>query len=165
MSNVFDSISKYAVSGVASDEAYADLRGVAEEAYRVWTGEDARVNEFNAVTQRGEDEFMECNYNDQPKAKHTTGKRKGEWKYRTYLPKSYSSAKSSLRKALEAGIDPTGQGKSAVEKATKKTAVTAMSPEDKAKRALGALIKALNEMDPPEFKTQLGLALDALAAV
>lgn len=54
---------------------------------------------FDNVTTIGENKWFEKNFSDDPDAK----KKNGSWKARTYLPKSYSSAKSVIRKGLGLG--------------------------------------------------------------
>lgn len=60
-----------------------------------------------------EDRWMEDNFGSDPDAKHKGGKvRAGTWKYRSYMPNPYTSAKSVLGSCLDKGIDVTGRGKS-----------------------------------------------------
>jgi len=56
---------------------------------------------FDSVTRFGETKWMEKHFSDDENAKK---KRSGEWKYRTYLPKAYSSAKSVVRNAIESVV-------------------------------------------------------------
>lgn len=128
MSSVFNSISKYAVSGKASDEAYADLRDVAVEAFEGAVEPEDRALLFADLVSPGEDEFMRVNYDANPDARHAKGKRKGQWKYRTFLPHAYNTAKSALTSGLAAGVDPTGLGKTDLEKQTKQVVTTKKSP-------------------------------------
>ena len=59
-----------------------------------------------------EDRWMEDNFGDDPKAKHSgKGKRSG-WKYRTYMPGKYWNARTVIANAIDKGIDVTGKGKS-----------------------------------------------------
>jgi hypothetical protein len=58
-----------------------------------------------------EGQWMEDNFGDDPKAKHSgLGKRSG-WKYRTYMPGKYWNARTIIAKAIDKGIDVTGKGK------------------------------------------------------
>ena len=59
-----------------------------------------------------EDKWMEDYHGSDPEAKHTGGKiRAGTWKYRTYLPNPYTSAKSILGTCLDKGISVEGKTK------------------------------------------------------
>ena len=51
-----------------------------------------------------------------------------EFKYRSYLPNPYTSAKTVVKKALEHGIDVTGLGKSELTKLTKEEASKTTEP-------------------------------------
>jgi len=61
---------------------------------------------FDSVTRFGETKWMEKHFSDDENAKK---KRSGEWKYRTYLPKAYSSAKSVVRNAIESVVLSTAE--------------------------------------------------------
>jgi len=61
--------------------------------------------EWEAYLKIDEDKWMEDYHGSDPEAKHTGGKiRAGTWKYRTYLPNPYTSAKSILGTCLDKGI-------------------------------------------------------------
>jgi len=146
--SIFDSITNYAVSGKGADEGYRHVREVAVEVFNEFLNKDERLDAFSVKCREGEDEFMEANYLKDPNAKHTAGKRKGEWKYRTYLPGSYNTAKSALNNALEAGVDPAGVGKTALEKATRKVTQVQRTPWQLAEEAAALLLKRLDKLDP-----------------
>jgi hypothetical protein len=145
---VFGSISKYAVSKHADTEAYTDLRAVATTNLMQFpTDPYVAAESFKTDCNTGEREFMEVNYANEPDAKHSGGKRAGQWKYRTYLPGSYSSAKTELVKGLEAGLDPTGMGKSALNKARTETTKKDRDVYEKIDDYLGKLNRAINSID------------------
>jgi len=145
---VYGSISKYAVSKVADKEAYSDLRDVAASCALnfPFDANDATLA-FNSECREGENEFMEVNYGGDPKAKHQTGKRAGEWKFRTFLPNSYSSSKTELVKGLQAGIDPTGLGKSALNKARTAQTKVERTVEERFEDYLGKLARHIIGID------------------
>lgn len=145
---VYGSISKYAVSKVADKEAYADLRDVAVGAICTFPNSpDDAANVFAIECREGETEFMEVNYGSDPEAKHQTGKRTGEWKFRTFLPGSYSSSKSELVKGLQAGIDPAGLGKTALNKARVTSTKVERTVEEKFEDYLGKLERVIESID------------------
>jgi len=63
-----------------------------------------------------EDRWMEDNFGEDPKAKHSgKGKRLG-WKYRTYMPGKYWNARTLIANAIDKGINVTGKGKSSLQR-------------------------------------------------
>lgn len=145
---VFGSISKYAVSTVADKDAYTDLRAVAVAAQAQFPNSPADAAYcFQVEYAEGEIEFMEVNYSGDPDAKHKTGKRAGQWKVRAYLPNGYNSAKIELRKGLEAGLDPTGMGKTALHNARTAATKVERTVEERIDDYLGKLVRALNSVD------------------
>lgn len=68
------------------------------------------------------------NFEDVPKNKHKNGK----WKYRTLLPKGYSSAKSVIISALALGVLDNVSGKSALERKIKEAMPVGMLEYDPA---------------------------------
>ena len=155
MSNdtVYSSISRYAVSNVADKEAYAGLRKVAQ--HLALRPPASAEEHFRYECRDAEDEFMQVNYGNDPDAKHTKGKRKGQWKYRTYLPAAYSSAKSELAKALGAGIDVTDKGKTELAKARQAASKTPVPPSERIRKALVTIKNALVEMPQAEGEQEL----------
>lgn len=150
--NIFDSISRYAVAGKANDDAYDRLRDGAVKSYNAFTDASVRRADFEATCRDAEDEFCEINYAGDPKAKHTAGNRKGQWKYRTLLPAAYSSAKSALAGALGDGVDPAGIAKSALTKA-RAEATGGTPPAERIRKAQVAIrnaLKILDETQPSE---------------
>lgn len=150
-STAFESISKYAVSKVADKDAFNDLRTVAEKVAVMFPSDASmQASVFNDECRSGETEFMEVNYSTDPDAKHTNGKRNGQWKFRTYLPKSYSSAKCEIGKALEAGVDVAGLGKTAIKK--ERTSVTKQerTVEEIIADYTGKLKRAIAGIDDPD---------------
>ena len=152
---VYGSISKYAVSNVADKEAYSDLREVATAAAASfpYQPDDAAIA-FNNECRDGENEFMEVNYGSDPEAKHTSGKRAGEWKFRTFLPNSYCSSKTELAKGLQAGIDPAGLGKSALNKARLASTKTERTAEEQFEDYLGKLARVIDGIDDASLRQQ-----------
>ena len=56
----------------------------------------SRVENFDIVTTKGEDAWMEKHYSDEPEAK----KANGQWKARSFMPTAYSTAKAVVRNGL-----------------------------------------------------------------
>lgn len=150
MSTIFDSITKYAVAGHATDNAYNDLRDVAAEVHSEYGDIDNRCGAFEERCRIGENDFMDANYHGVEEARHKTGKRKGEYKFRTYLPRSYCTAKSAINKAMGAGIDPAGVGKSALEKATKAVSASVKSQQQLVREAWVTFTKRLEKLELSE---------------
>ncbi len=147
--SVFGSITKYAVSGKASTEAFGELRDVAVSLIKSAGQSGVRVepqelaNDFNECCHEAEVEFMEINYANDPDAEHTAGKRNGQWKFRTFLPGAYSSAKTELGKGLEAGLDVEDKAKSALTKERKAATTTPETDGEKITRLTTALKRAI----------------------
>lgn len=95
--SVLEAITMYAVADTATGDAYKKLFDEAKS--YSWTRDD-----FAARLLISEHEFMEENYSDTEAAKTKSGK----WKYRSYLPAAYSSAKSVILTAIERGTIPVG---------------------------------------------------------
>lgn len=150
---VFDSISGYAVSGKASDAAYNGLRDQAALSFTLFADPTLAAEDFASDCRSAEDEFMSVNYASDANAKHTSGKKQGEWKYRTYLPQAYNSAKSALIKAMEAGINPANKGKTALDKARAEKTSKPRSPEERIESALTTIINAIAEMSADTAET------------
>jgi len=162
--NVFDSISGYAVSGKATDNAYNTLSNAAAACFSAFDGDGPlAAADFADDCRKAEDEFMQINYASDAKARHVGGKKAGQWKYRSYLPQSYNSAKSALHKALEAGIDPTGLGKTALDKKRSEKTSTPRSAEERIERALTTIINAINELSMDDADEQRALIKERLA--
>jgi len=92
--------------------------------------------DFELQLESGEIEFMEQHYGDEPNAKFTGGSKKGTWKFRSYLPKAYTSAKGTIAKAMDEKVDMLDAngiplGKSALQKAINASPKTEPSDEDK----------------------------------
>jgi hypothetical protein len=148
---IFDSISGYAVSGKATEDAYGRLNESASLTYQAFRGDpDGAFATFEADCRRAEDDFMETNYAGDPNAKHDKGKRAGEWKYRSYLPGAYSTAKTELSKALQVGVDPKGLGKTEIAKQRKAKTTTPSTPIDRVNKALSQIMNAINELPQAE---------------
>jgi len=143
---IYESISSYAVAGKAGENAYDKLRDQAAMSRRVYPEPSEAVADFEKDCRAAEDEFMAVNYGSDPAAKHGAGPKVGEWKYRTYLPRAYSTAKSALAKALAADIDPAGKGKTELDKVRAEKTSKSRSPDERIDAALTTLINALNEL-------------------
>lgn len=148
--SIFNSISKYALGKRSDDDAYSDLRDVAVDAQASSDEPADRVIRFEHDAREGETEFMTVNYGNNADAVHTRGKRKGEWKYRSYLPRSYSTAKSALKKGLEAGQDVAGVGKTELEKKTRAATVQRKSPTELVADAIATLFWRLDKLEGVE---------------
>lgn len=118
-------ISNYEVGRIASQRLeslvtteYGRLYSLAQKlltdpkAYGLATEGDA-YRMFMQITLVGETAWMEENFGSDPKAKTKVGR----FKYRSYLPKAYGSAKSVIANALKVGVvDPFEHiGKTALE--------------------------------------------------
>lgn len=150
---IFGSITKYAVAGAASTDAFAELREaavdlIADNAHAMDPPQIAEM--FGDVCRDAEDSFMETNYATDPDAKHTAGKRNGQWKYRTFLPPAYSSAKTEITKGIEAGLDIQDKGKSALAKERKAATSTPETDGEKIIRLTAALKRAILAVEDPD---------------
>lgn len=148
--SIFNSISKYALGKRSDDDAYSELRDVAVEAQAASYLTEEVVSAFLRDADVGEAEFMTVNYGDVPEAVHQRGARKGAWKYRSYLPRSYSTAKSALKKGLEAGQDVTDIGKTELEKKTRAATVQHKSPTELVADAIATLFKRVDKLEGVE---------------
>jgi hypothetical protein len=115
--SILESIVQFDVAKESDTQAY----GVLVDAARF--GDSVSDKEsFNFLCELGETDYMERFHHNTEGAK----KKSGVWKFRTFLPASYSSAKSVIGTALELGIplaDENGKplGKSALQRAIKDT--------------------------------------------
>ena len=107
---------------------------------------------FESNMLRGEDMYMDKYHGSNPEAKD----KKGQWKYRAFLPSSYRTAKSVAANALEHNVplyDDLGQtlGKTAVEGSIKaKTAaepVSSKTPYQKCQIVIGTLEKLIPQLE------------------
>jgi len=138
-----ETIAQFAVGEESTKNAYGVL---AREA-----GNFSSVDIFDGACRASEEAYMEAFYMDDPAAR----KGNGEWKFRTYLPKAYSSSKSVLRNALLYGINITDGngiplGKSALEKAIKAKKdgdKPEKTPDEKALSALNMLTSCWHELE------------------
>jgi len=146
--SIFNGITNYAVAGKGATEGYRHVREAAEKINEEYFEPEQRVEAFLQKCREAEDEFMEVNYGNDPEAKHDKGKRKGEWKYRSYLPQAYNTAKSALKNALEAGVDPSGFGKTELEKETRKVTTVKKTPDELLAAAVELVIKRFDNAGP-----------------
>lgn len=143
--SVKETIVRYVVSEKSSETAFGDLRSLAVDAQieGIETKED-----FYKFLRDGEDEFMSEYYGDDPAAV----KKDGSWKYRTYLPGKYSSAKSVLGKAFDNRVAFGGIGKTEIEKLCR-SAVPTLSALDTAKSKIeSANTWAVKNLDGAEWE-------------
>lgn len=92
--NILESIVQYDVAAESDSQAYNNL---------VITCYNAGINgkqEWESTCRGYEDEYMATFHADTEGAQ----KKDGSWKYRTLLPGAYTSAKSVIGSALDAGI-------------------------------------------------------------
>ena len=150
MSTLYDSIVQYAVAEESNGQAYNKiLAGVVE----------AGVDSKEGMLQHcmvAEDEYMEEFYGDVSDAK----KKNGDWKYRTYLPAAYSTAKSVIGNALDHGVplvvDGEYRGKTALEaaiKASKEAVLDETTAYDHALNACNIVIKEWEYLTSDERAT------------
>lgn len=119
MSVIYDAINDFLISekgkaivSGSEEKAFNVLRSVQEQ-HGFTTSQD-----YYDFLRPDEDKWMEDNFAGNKDAKHPgTGKRHG-WKYRTYMPAKYWNSRTVIGAAIDKGIDITGMGKSAIQKAT-----------------------------------------------
>lgn len=112
----------------------------------------ADVEDFLISIKEFEDEWMTANFASDPNAK-TKG---GKWKYRTYLPKAYSSAKSVVSSALKLNIDIRDKGKTELQnkiKDVKSGYSDPISPEQQLLNLATRMKKLRNEVDSDTWHT------------
>jgi hypothetical protein len=96
----------YGIVKNSEEQCYNKLRSIQEQNKFVYG------SSFLEVLKEDEDRWMEDNFGEDPKAKHSgKGKRSG-WKYRTYMPGKYWNARTVIANAIDKHIDVTGKGKS-----------------------------------------------------
>lgn len=140
-----DTILKASISETAKSEVFTELR----DNSKFFSDRESYENDLKVF----EDEYMEQEFGDEPAAK----KKNGEWKYRTYLPQAYTSAKAVICTAFDLGVDMfdedgDGLGKSAIQKATKEAKASTDSKSDQEKASIQAnnLYHALRKLDEHE---------------
>ena len=124
---------------------------------------------LNSFCRVGETDFMEKFHHNTDGAR----KKDGSWKFRTYLPAAYSSAKSVLGSALDAGIpilDSEGKvkGKSALQKSIKThkdTTTEEKSNVDKAQIMLRSVIKIIKKCNSTELAEIDAMVADVAEAL
>ena len=104
MNSILECIEYSAAADNAVTSVFAYLRTIGSEC--------SSGDEFMKRCRESEDEWCSQYHSDNPDAK----KSNGDWKYRTLLPVSYSSAKSVIGKSLNAGIALENKSKSQLEK-------------------------------------------------
>lgn len=147
--SIFDGITNYAVANKGNDEGYRHLREEACKLRESWLDilQGPEIAErFADLCRDDEDRFLEINYGSDPNAKHVGGKRDGQWKYRTLLPQAYNTAKTSLTKALDAGIDPAGVGKTELDKLRTQATQNKKSPQELVTDAIDTLFTRLSKV-------------------
>ena len=149
--SILDGINNYAVSNKGSEEGYRHLRDRAAALFNDLQATAADV--FMIECNEAEDTFCQTNYANDPDARHTKGRRKGQWKKRTLLPQSYNTAKSALYSALEAGIDPAGLGKTALDKVRKERTQRIKTPAQLVNETIETLFKRLDKVEDPTLRT------------
>ena len=138
--NIYECIEYSAASDTAVKDVFKNIR---EQAL------SEGVATFLELASDEEHNYMLDNFNDEPNARHKSGK----WKFRTYLPQSYTSSKSVVITALELGLDITNLGKTAIQKLIKQhkaSATVAKSDFEKAQIVLNTLGKLFVKLDPEE---------------
>lgn len=164
--SLFDAISGYAVAGKAKEGAYATLRAQAIHSREAYPSDPERAAlYFETECRAAETDFMVVNYSNEPKAIHDKngkGYTKGDWKYRTYLPQGYNSAKSSLAAAIRADLDPAGVGKNELDAKRREKTSTPRKPADRIESALTTIINALAEMGELDAEAQRAYIADRL---
>jgi len=111
--NILESIVQYDIAHESTEGAYNTLVYAAVEA------DCYSKDTWILYTQPAEDEYM-TRFHNEPESR----KKDGTWKYRTYLPAAYSSAKSVIGSALDLNLPLLGEngkpvGKSALQSSIK----------------------------------------------
>ena len=138
--NIYECIEYSAASDTAVKDVFKNIR---EQAL------SEGVKTFLELARTQEHNYMLDNFNDEPNAKHKSG----YWKFRTYLPQSYTSSKSVVVTALELGLDITNLGKTAIQKLIKQQKASdsiGKSDFEKAQIVLNTLGKLFVKLDPEE---------------
>ena len=113
MSTVYEAIN----DAILAEQGHGIVKNSEEQCYNKLRSIQEQNNYPNSTyylenLKEDEDRWMEDNFGDDPKAKHSgRGKRSG-WKYRTYMPGKYWNARTVIANAIDKGIDVTGKGKS-----------------------------------------------------
>ena len=147
--SLYDSIVQYAVAEESNGQAYNKmLLGVAE-------GNITTKEELQTYTQTAEDAYMSAFHAEDEAAR----KKDGSWKYRTYLPAAYSTAKSVIGNALDNGVPlivgGEARGKTALEKATKEAKAldhADKTPWDEVYTAHNVVLKVWKDLTTAERK-------------
>jgi hypothetical protein len=133
--SILESIVQFDVAKESDTQAY----GVLVDAARF--GDSVSDKEsFNYLCQLGETDYMERFHHNTEGAK----KKSGEWKFRTFLPPAYSSAKSVIGTALELHIplvdeNYNNMGKSALQRAIKEAKEGSKETKTELEKAQGML--------------------------
>ena len=104
--NIYNCIEYSSASDTAVKDVFSTLRDTATLVGKRQFLEDLSI---------GEEEYMVDHFSDVPEAR----KKNGQWKFRTYLPGSYTSSRSVIVTALELGISVSNKGKTAIQKEIK----------------------------------------------
>lgn len=141
MSGVYESIVQYDIAKESGNQAYGKLASEAV-ANDVFTKEH-----WQEYCRAGEDLYMESYHKDNPDAK----KKDGSWKYRSYLPAAYNTAKSVIGNALEHNIPLSSggemKGKSALEKEIREAKTSSKDWADRYVLAHGCINRLEKHME------------------
>lgn len=147
VTNAFEAITQFSVGERSTGDAWNKL--VLSCADVVSTKED-----LNDYLLPYEEKFMETFFSEEPTAKTNSGK----WKFRTFMPKAYPSAKSTIGSALEVGISLLDENnnpvpKSIIAKQIKlaKSDSTEKTPYEKAVGHINSINNLLPKMSEEEI--------------
>ena len=149
--SILESIVQFDVAKESDTQAY----GVLIDAARF--GDSVSDKEsFNYLCKLGETDYMERFHHNTEGAK----KKSGEWKFRTFLPPAYSSAKSVIGTALELHIplvdeNYNNMGKSALQRAIKEAKKETKTELEKAQGMLDYVAKVAAKCNSRELDALL----------
>ena len=123
--SILESIVQFDVANESTSAAYNTLAG---EACQCAGGKSA----WESFLLPSESEYMQRFHNIEDAKKKSTG----DWKFRTYLPKAYTSAKSVLGTALEMGIPIIDANGLVVGKSALQAAIKAAKDGDKEEKSI-----------------------------
>jgi len=130
----------------AKDSEYGKLYNFAQQLEKSTdcSNRGMHLARFDYATTSAETKWMVDNVD--PKVGRT---KSGKWKFRTYLPKGYSSAKSVLRNAIDLGVLPSDEkiGKTALERRVKEAKKETSSGRGKTEKTLNTLDWVRNVKD------------------
>jgi len=130
--SILESIVQFDVANESTSAAYNTLAG---EACQCAGGKSA----WESFLLPSESEYMQRFHNIEDAKKKSTG----DWKFRTYLPKAYTSAKSVLGTALDLGIPIIDANGIVVGKSALQAAIKEAKDGDKEEKSIPEKVEAM----------------------